>query len=137
MPFHVTEHTADVGFHVEAETREALFEEAAAALTALLVDDPDTVRARERRELRLPGDDDAYLLFDLLHELLLLFELDRWLVARLSARLEGNILTARLEGEPIDPERHHLAHEIKAITYHGFGVRRSDGGWAADVLVDV
>lgn len=137
MPFHVTEHTADVGFHVEAETREALFEEAAAAFTALLADDPGTVRARERRAVRLSGDDLAYLLFDFLHELLLLFELERWLVARVSARFEGNVLTAGLEGEHFDPERHLLAHEIKAITYHGLAVRRSDVGWTADVLVDV
>jgi SHS2 domain-containing protein len=30
-----------------------------------------------------------------------------------------------------------LGHEVKAITYHGLRVERADGGWLAEVIVDI
>ena len=46
-------------------------------------------------------------------------------------------LTAAARGEPFDPERHPLSHEVKAITYHGLIVESSEGGWLAEVIVDI
>ena len=40
-------------------------------------------------------------------------------------------------GERIDPARHVLAHEVKAITYHGLRVEREGDGWVAEVIVDI
>jgi SHS2 domain-containing protein len=30
-----------------------------------------------------------------------------------------------------------LEHEVKAITYHGLKVEPADGGWLAEVIVDI
>ena len=38
---------------------------------------------------------------------------------------------------PLDPKRHRLLHEIKAITYHGLKVERTARGWQAEVIVDI
>ena len=40
-------------------------------------------------------------------------------------------------GEPYDPARHVLAHEVKAITYHELKVEKTADGWLAEVIVDI
>jgi SHS2 domain-containing protein len=40
-------------------------------------------------------------------------------------------------GEPLDPGRHHLHGEVKAVTWHGLTVEPTDAGWRAWVLLDV
>ena len=34
-------------------------------------------------------------------------------------------------------QRDLLGHEVKAITYHGLKVERTDDGWLAEVIVDI
>ena len=46
-------------------------------------------------------------------------------------------IKAVARGEPVDPERHELDMEIKAITYHGLKVERDGDGWLAEVIVDL
>jgi SHS2 domain-containing protein len=46
-------------------------------------------------------------------------------------------LSARLVGEPIDPNRHHIEREIKAVTYHNLSIREGQGGVTIDFLCDL
>jgi SHS2 domain-containing protein len=50
---------------------------------------------------------------------------------------DGARLDAQLWGEPIRPERHALATEVKAATAHALRVRATAGGWEASVTLDV
>ena len=74
---------------------------------------------------------------DWLCELLMTFELSGLLLSEFSVRVDGQGLTASVRGEPLDHARHRLEHEVKAITYHGLQVERTDDGWMAEVIVDV
>ena len=40
-------------------------------------------------------------------------------------------------GETIDPGRHRLDVEIKAVTWHGLKLQRETDGWLAEVIVDI
>jgi len=137
MPWQWVDHTADVGLRVEAPTQAALFEDAGRALVALIVEDPGTVEARETLRFDLHADDPADLLFDWLQALLVAFELRHLLLTRFRVTLEGPGLHAIATGEFVDPARHRLAHEVKAITYHGLSLRPTDEGWLAEVVVDI
>ena len=47
-------------------------------------------------------------------------------------------LVASVRGEPIDPKRHALRADVKAVTYHQFEVVQTEtGGWKARVVVDI
>ena len=46
-------------------------------------------------------------------------------------------LTATAWGEPLDPARHLLNHEVKAITCHELKVVPAGDGWLAEVIVDI
>jgi SHS2 domain-containing protein len=44
---------------------------------------------------------------------------------------------ATLVGEPIDPAKHELDADVKAVALHGLAVRRTEAGWEAEVTLDV
>ncbi len=137
MPWQVTDHTADMALRIEASTEAALFEEAARALTSLFVDDPATIEPREEFGFELRAADRDDLLFDWLQTLVVAFELRHMLLRCFRVTLEAGGLHASAQGERFDPARHRLAHEVKAITYHGLAIRASHDGWRAEVIVDV
>ena len=116
------EHTADLGLRARAATLDELFAAMARALTATLVEDAAAIQPRETVRLRLDGDDLGYLLFDWLNELLYRFDAQGWLCADFTVRVASDGLDAEIRGEPVDPNRHRLDHEVKAITYHGLRV---------------
>lgn len=135
--YELFEHTADLGLRVRAADLDTLFAEAARALFAALVEDLDTVVASQRVEVRLPPDDREYLLFDWLKALLYHCDAEHLLLSRFEVHIGGDGLSGAAWGELMDPARHELAHEVKAITYHGLRLERTADGWLAEVIVDI
>jgi SHS2 domain-containing protein len=132
------EHTADLGLRVRAADLNTLFAEAAEALFAAVVEDLSTVEPREPTTIRVSSTDLAYLLFDWLRELLFRFEADHRVFRNFEVQISDNGLTGTAWGEPYNPGKHPLSHEVKAITYHGLLVEQTeDGGWLAEVIVDI
>jgi SHS2 domain-containing protein len=78
-----------------------------------------------------------FLLVDWLNELLFAFDSQKLLLCRFRVVCDENRLDATAEGEVFDAKRHHLEHEVKAITYHGLKVERSGNVWLAEVIVDI
>jgi len=131
------DHTADIGLRIRAADLDMLFSEAGRGLFSLLVENIDDVQPIRQETLRLEGTATDYLLFDWLSELLFRFETEHLLFAEFAVSVTGEGLSAVIRGEPVDPSRHRLLHEIKAITYHQFEVRQTDDGWIAEVIVDI
>lgn len=131
------EHTADVGLDVSAESREALFSEAARGLLSILVDNPESVRPAQEVTLSVSGTELDYLLFDWLAELLFRFETGRLLCCEFDVRFHDAGITVLARGETFQADRHRLAHEVKAITYHQLSVQETAEGWQARFIVDI
>ena len=83
------------------------------------------------------GEDVEELLHDWLAELLFTFHARRVVLAEFHVRLGPPELTATARGEPIDPSRHEIDAEVKAITWCGLKVQRQPDGWLAEVIVDI
>jgi SHS2 domain-containing protein len=131
------DHTADLGLRIWATDLNTLFAEAARALFSTLVENPDAVAPNQRLDVTIAGTDREYLLFDWLKELLYRFEVEHLLLTRFWVNVGADGLQGSAWGEPFDPERHELAHEVKAITYHGLRVEQTPDGWLAEVIVDI
>jgi SHS2 domain-containing protein len=131
------EHTADLGLRACAPDLDTLFAEAGCALFTTVVESLDVVEPRKRFDFQIEGDELALLLFDWLKELLYRFDGEHMLFGRFETHVEGLKLTASAWGEPLDPARHPLLHEVKAITYHGLRVEKVENGWLAEVIVDI
>ena len=138
MPTHtIFDHTADLGLRVRAESFEGLCEEAACGLTEVIAGDPGMIRPVLGETITVPGVEPVWLLFDLLSELLVAFELRRMLFAECRVVRTNDGIRADCRGERFDPAWHQLAHEVKAITQHELEVRQSAAGWEATLILDI
>jgi SHS2 domain-containing protein len=135
--YELFEHTADLGLRVRAPDLDSLFAEAGKCLFSAIVEDPSAVRSEVEQTLELPGTDREYLLFDWLRELLYRFDADHMVYRDFAVTVRPDGLTAAVRGEPLDPARHVLSHEVKAITYHELKAEQTPNGWLAEVIVDI
>ena len=130
-------HTADVGFEVAAPTLAECFERAALGLACTLAE-VDGVAPVERREVAVEAEDRVALLHDFLHAILLLAQVDGFLAegVEVTAIADGSV-RAVVAGERLDPARHRLHGEVKAVTWHGLSVEHRGPAWHARVILDV
>ncbi len=135
--YQVFPHTADVGLRVHANSLSSLFEEAGVGLFSLIVTKIDAVRPHVRKEFTIRGNDIEYLLLDWLHELLFTFDTEHLLLVEFDVSVDAKGLAAIAMGERFNTERHQLAHEVKAITYHGLKVVQDSHQWTAEVIIDI
>lgn len=135
----VFDHTADLGLRIVADDLDDLFRTAAEGLFDVVTADRSTIAARDEETVELAADSAERLLVDWLNELIFRVETRHALYGRFDVRVapDGRSLTAAIAGEPIDPDRHDLDHEVKAATYHELTLRREGGGWLAEVIVDI
>jgi len=133
------EHTADLGLRVRSAEIPDLFRAAAEGLFGIIVANPEAVQPRLVERIVLSADDPEDLLAAWLSELLFLCETKHRLYREFSVVIQqdGKSLNATIAGEPIDPERHMLDHEVKAVTRHGLSLRREGDGWIAEVILDI
>lgn len=130
-------HGADVGVRGIGETREAAFEQAALALTAVIAD-PGTVAPSVEVTFSCEAPDDELLLVDWLNALIYEMATRQMLFSRYSVQLSNHRLGGSAWGEPIDQTRHEGAVEVKGATYTDLCVARDpDGIWRAQCVVDV
>lgn len=135
------DHTGDIGIQVTAASLNELFERAAVGTFSVLAD-LSTVQPAEKTTITVEGRDRAALMVRWLSELNYRHTVDRWLFCafEIDAITETNgdlALTGTAHGEPIDPDRHTVHTEIKAITFHGLDVHETDGEWAVQVIFDM
>ena len=132
---------ADMAFEATGDTPEELFQAAAEALFEGMADTRE-LKPRVKKEIHLRHIQIDQLLFDWLAELIYLKDAEQLLFGQFSVRLTPNNgvwqLTATVKGEPIDPKRHGLRADVKAVTYHQFEVVQSAAGsWKARVVLDI
>jgi SHS2 domain-containing protein len=131
------EHTADIGLRVRAASIEQLMAEAAEALMAVIVFNPAEIRPRESQRFTIPGDRDDDLLHDWLAQLVFTFDTRHLVFSRFEVQRQPDGLAAQAWGERLDPERHELGMEVKAVTYHELKVEPTADGWLAEVILDL
>ncbi|HET7177314.1 MAG TPA: archease [Solirubrobacterales bacterium] len=143
MSYRLLDHTADLALEVQAPTRDALFAEAAAALTDCLTD-RERIAERASRAVALAAPDLGTLMVDWLTDLLVAFEVQGFLAARARVEVGGRegewTLSAEVWGEPRDEARHPLKTLVKGITYHQLEVAplpEPAGGWRARITLDL
>ena len=130
-------HQADIGVRGIGATKETAFERAAEALTAVITD-PDSVASTQSVPIVCEAPDDELLLVDWLNALILEMAARHLLFSRFEVSLDGHRLHATAWGEPVDPDKHQPAVEIKGATYTELKVGRNESGqWFAQCVVDV
>jgi tRNA nucleotidyltransferase (CCA-adding enzyme) len=130
-------HEADIGVRGIGTSKEEAFEQAAVALTAVILE-PQELTGEEVVEVACEAPDDELLLVDWLNALVYQMATRRLLFGRFEVQIDGHRLHARAWGEPIDVARHQPAVEVKGATLTCLRVGQEAGGaWVAQCVVDV
>jgi SHS2 domain-containing protein len=125
------EHTAELELEIEAASERGVLEQAVAALCELLGGRPNGA-TRERR-VAVSAADRPALLAGWLEELVFLAESEGFVATALcSLELREDGLEAAVAGVLGEPPP-----LVKAVTYHRLTFERSEGGYAARVVLDV
>ena len=134
------DHTGDLAVRLSGSTLDAIFREAALALSETLTD-LARVAARPADPVRVASATLDDLLVDWLSELLYRFEVRNLLVADAQVTVResgaGWQLDADVRGETFEPARHSIKVLVKGVTYHELHVRRTDEGWETSVVFDI
>jgi SHS2 domain-containing protein len=133
---------ADSAFEASGASPSELFEAAWQALIETMVN-PQTVGVRWSRVLELREESLEGLLFEWLSAIVYLKDAEGVLYhdAHVEVTEEAGQsawrLRGTLRGEAIDPSRHELRADVKAVTKHLYGIRRENGRWVARVVLDI
>ena len=132
---------ADAAFEAWGATLEELFVAAADATTSTMAGNLEAIEDRQRRPIRLEEQRADLLLFRFLEELIFLKDAEGLLLrvpaVSIRARDGALVLKAEARGEPLDPLRHRLQADVKAVTLHRLRVEKTARGWEASVVLDI
>ncbi len=143
--------SGDVGLRVRGKTLEELFENAAAGMSELITDASRT-KETEKKEVVLSSDNNENLLIQWLNELIFLFDTYGFIGKRFNLSLQrpDNVgaaaenrnsypirLEAKVSGGIFDPKINESRLLIKAATYYGLSLKKTDAGWEATVVFDI
>lgn len=130
-------HQADVGVRGIGSTKQAAFEGAGLALTAV-VTELKSVAPTQAVSIICEAPDDELLLVDWLNALIYEMATRKMLFSRFAVRFNNHSLHATAWGEPIKVARHQPAVEVKGATYTELSVRQDEQDrWIAQCVVDV
>ena len=133
--------TADAAFKAWGDTIETMFSAAADATLNVMVSELDTIAPIEHRTLEVAAEELDMLLFQLLQEIIFYKDAEQLLLRVAGIRIEKKdgqlLLTAEVSGEALQPKKHDLIVDVKAVTLHRFKVEETSRGWEALVILDV
>lgn len=142
------DHPADLFLEIRGRVVGELLENALYALYRQITD-VKAVQPNNELVLEVVGSSVETTLRALLAEALFRFEVDGFVAAGARVDVQTGPMTPRAEtshlpaeahlwGETVDPLRHPLFAEVKAVTYHQLTATHTpDRGWVATVLLDV
>jgi len=144
--FRYLEHTADIKFEAFGKTYDEVFANAGYALSNIIVD-TSVVDKKIVKKVNLSSEDILSLLYDFLEEIILLLEVEHFLVsevAKVELDREHNKIFVKLIGDDISEEnsrKYEFKNSVKAVTYNDMKIekRQTDDGeeLVATVVVDI
>ncbi len=131
--------TADVAFEARGSTLDEVFAQCALATYEAMLN-TKKVKAEVEKLIELENEDLERLLYDWLTEIIALKDSEGLALGEFEVNIEKDgayKLRAKARGERIDPERHELRSDVKAVTYHLFQLYKDKNGWTATVVLDI
>jgi SHS2 domain-containing protein len=128
------EHTADVKFQAWGKTLEELFSNCAIAVSKTLC--KGLIKRKKTYKIKAYGQDNESLLYNFLEELLYLFDTEHFIAGRVTEiKITGNKLTAKIAGD--SSEKYEIKNYIKSPTYNDMFIKKENGRWICQVVLDV
>ena len=129
---------AEVSFEAKGGDLNELFENSCFALESVQAD-LKNVKASKKVSIELEAEDAEMLLYNLLNKLVYYKDAESLFFKKFKVQTFGNglRLKADLYGEELDPQKHPLKLDVKAVTLHGFKIWKEKGEYKASVVLDI
>ena len=133
--FKFLEHTADIKFRAYGESLNEIFENCALAVSNYL-SRTKKIKNKNKKIIKLKGEDNESLLYDFLDELIYLLDAKNFVVSKAKVKIKDNSLEAEIFGDSVSNYKD--LDYIKAATYSEMYIKRKkDKTWEAQVVLDV
>lgn len=130
-------HTADIGVRVYGRTLKELFENAAFGMFDIIAD-IEGLNTSITENFDLKASNHEELLVAWLDELLYNFYTKSIIFSKFEVEeLTQDRMKAKAFGRPVGENRNRLKTEIKAATYSGLEIKKTDGGYSVEIIFDV
>ena len=130
-------HTADIGIRVYGKDLKELFANAAFAMFDTIAD-LEGLKESVTQDIKITSGNSEELLVAWLDELLFNFYTKQVIFSRFEILdLSDKRLAARVYGRPVGANRNRLKTEIKAATYSGLEIKKTDEGYQVEIIFDV
>ncbi len=129
-------HQGDVGVCGHGTSMEEAFENAARAMSAVIVP-LERIRVNEATRVSCRAADPEILLLDWLNAVIYAMAIKGMVFRDFKVRIEGERLEGELRGEKVEPARHEPSVELKGATLTELEVAEENGRWRAQCVVDV
>ena len=141
------EHTADAYFEASGKTLEEAFENAGKALFETMLN-TSKVECKTWRLIVDNGIDAYNALYKWLEDLLIIFNVEKLVFTQFKITFEKDLkspsdLTKPLRflgeacGENLDPEKHEIRNEVKAVTYSLMKITKENDCWYVSTVLDL
>lgn len=130
---------ADVAFEASGKNLEELFVSCAEALENSMAE-LKSISPKVKKEIKLKNESADLLLYDFLSELVFLKDTEQMLFGKFSLKIKQNKnfeLFAEFFGEKIDPKKHKLEDDVKAVTMHDYKIVKTKSGFRTQILLDI
>lgn len=135
--YRILDHPSDLGIEAVGRSLAEAFESAARGLMSVILD-LKPVREVESHEIVLTAEDIEHLLVKWLGEILYRYDGQLFVSKDFHIMsLTPTQLSATIEGELFDPERHKTKLDVKAITYHQLSVEEGTDISRVRVFLDI
>ncbi len=141
------EHTADAYFEAFGKTLEEAFANAGRALFEVMLN-ASKVECRVRRLVVDEGIDAYNALYRWLEDLLIIQNVEKLVFSHFTVSFEREVkdepdlgrplrFLGEVCGEKVDPERHELKNEVKAVTYSLMKIFKDGRCWHVSTVLDL
>lgn len=132
---------SDVAFSAWGKTIEGMFLASAQATLSLVLENPESLKETVFLEVEIKEESLEMLLFNYLQELIFYKDAKELLLRAekpvIKKNKNGFLLKGKLKGEKINPKKHKLASDIKAVTLSNFRIERKKNNWQVTLVLDV
>ena len=136
MKYEFLPHTADVKFRAYGKTIEEAFSNAALALTEVITD-YNKVEPNIEKTIEVESEDEKALLYDFLEQFIILLDSESFLLNSIKEiKIENNKLKAVVVGDT-ELEKYETETHIKAVTYQEMEIKKENGKYMLQVVLDL
>ena len=132
--FKFLKHTADIKFQAFGKNLKEVFRNSVLAMSKVISD--DKINEKVKKKIKIKGKDNENLLYNLLEEILFLFDSKNLIISKAgNLKIKNKELSAELLGDYA--KNYEIKDYIKAVTYNEMLIKKTKDKWVAQVVLDV